>query len=76
VDDAENAARDRERITASLTPEAAAGLARLEERTGLSKTGLVNRAISLYELIDGQTAGGSTVLIRLPDGTDQQVMFL
>jgi hypothetical protein len=69
-------APDRERITVVLLPKAAAGLARLLERTRLSKTDLVNRAISLYELIDGQTAGGSTVLIRKPDGTDQQVMFL
>jgi hypothetical protein len=68
--------QDCERITVTLVPKAAAGLACLQERTRLSKTDLVNRAISLYELIDGQTAAGSAVLIRKPDGTDQQVMFL
>jgi Ribbon-helix-helix protein, copG family len=71
MSDAEKTAQDRERITVVLLPKAAAGLAALRERTGLSKTDLVNRAISLYGLIDGNTP-----LIQAPDGTGQQVMFL
>jgi hypothetical protein len=76
MDNTENAARDRERITAVLTPKATADLARLVKRTGLSKTSLVNRGISLCELVDRQVAAGAEVLIRLPDGTVREVMFL
>jgi hypothetical protein len=66
----------QDRISVALTPEAADALGRLRERTRLSKTSLVNRAIPLYELVHEQMAAGSTLLIRAPDGTDQQVMFL
>jgi len=68
--------RDGERITVALTPEAAAALARLQARTGLSKTGLVNRGISLLELVDGQAAAGGRVLIQPPDGPAVEVRFL
>jgi len=44
-----------ERITVSLIPKAVADLQRLQDRTGLSKTNLVNRAIMLYEFVDRQT---------------------
>ena len=73
MNDAENAAQDRERVTVVLTPDAAGGLTRLRQRTRLSKTHLVNRGILLYDLVD--RAGGE-VFIRLPDGTDRQVTFL
>ena len=66
----------QERITVSLTPEAASALARLRERTRLSKTALVNRAVPLYGLVHEQMAAGNTLLIRAPDGTGRQVMFL
>jgi len=65
-----------ERITVTLGPKAAADLALLRERTGLSKTGLVNRAISLYGFLEEQMAAGRQVLIRPPDGTDQAMTFL
>lgn len=42
-----------ERITAALVPRAAEDLRQLHERTGLSKTDLANRAITLYEFIEG-----------------------
>ena len=56
-----------ERITVALIPKAADDLQRLQERTGLSKTDLVNRAISLYEFIDAQLREGREILIRDPD---------
>ena len=65
-----------ERITISLVPKAAADLALLQERTALSKTDLVNRAISLYEFTDAQMAAGREVLVRDADGTVQVVKLL
>jgi hypothetical protein len=53
-----------ERITVALIPKAVADLQHLQDRTSLSKTDLVNRAISLYEFIDGQTRAGQDLLLR------------
>lgn len=63
------------RITIALIPKAAAGLASLQDRTGLSRTDLVNRAISLYEFIDAQLREGADILVRRGDET-QRVHFL
>jgi hypothetical protein len=53
-----------ERITVALIPKAVADLQELQDRTSLSKTDLVNRAISLYEFINEQTEGGQDLLLR------------
>jgi len=53
-----------DRITVALIPKVGEELQRLQERTGLSKTDLANRAITLYEFIDAQLDGGRDVLIR------------
>jgi|HubBroStandDraft_6_1064221.scaffolds.fasta_scaffold00062_27 hypothetical protein len=58
-----------ERITVSLIPKASSALAGLGERTGLSKTDLVNRAITLYEFIDSRMASGAEILVRDGDRT-------
>jgi hypothetical protein len=76
MNDAGNTAQNRDRITATLTPKASAGLASLRKRTGLSKTDLVNRAIGLYDLIDSQAAAGAAVLVRAADGTLSELMLL
>ena len=65
-----------ERITVALIPKAAAELALLQERTGLSKTDLANRAISLYEFIDGEMSDGREILVRDADGTVLVVKLL
>jgi len=64
------------RITVALIPKAAAAFDRLRERTRLSKTDLVNRAISLYEFIDGEMAAGREILVRDTDGLVQLVKLL
>ena len=71
------AATTTERITVALIPSASAHLAALQERTGLSKTDLANRAITLYEFTDAQMRAGRDVLIR-DNGTGeiQAVRFL
>jgi hypothetical protein len=53
-----------DRITVALVPKAAEDLQRLQDRTGLSKTDIANRAITLYEFIDAQLRAGRDVLIR------------
>jgi len=53
-----------DRITVALIPKAGEDLQRLQGRTSLSKTDLVNRAITLYEFIEGQQHAGRDVLVR------------
>jgi hypothetical protein len=65
-----------ERITVALIPKAAADLQSLQERSGLSKTDLVNRAIALYEFIDAQLHEGKEVLIRDPGKNETQLVHL
>ncbi|HEY1920382.1 MAG TPA: hypothetical protein VGH27_32840 [Streptosporangiaceae bacterium] len=65
-----------ERITVALIPKAADDLQRLQDRTGLSKTDITNRAITLYEFIDSQLGAGRDVLIRDNDSGDTQIVRL
>jgi len=69
--------RTIERITVALIPKAAAELQELQNRTGLSKTDIVNRAITLYEFIDEELHASRDVLVRdRKTGEIQIVRFL
>jgi hypothetical protein len=82
LDDKENhddAARQSppDRITVALIPKVGDELLRLQERTRLSKTDVVNRAITLYEFIDERTRHGQEILIRdKKTGETQTVVLL
>lgn len=65
-----------ERITVALIPKAAEDLQRLQERTGLSKTDIANRAITLYEFIDSQLNTGRDVLIKDSETGETQTVRL
>lgn len=66
-----------ERVTVALIPQAGEDLQRLQDRTGLSKTDIVNRAITLYEFFDAQLKAGRDLIIRDPKtGETQLVRFL
>jgi hypothetical protein len=65
-----------ERITVALIPKAAADLQHLQDRSGLSKTDIANRAISLYEFFDAQLREGKEVLIRDPETKETQLVHL
>jgi hypothetical protein len=65
-----------ERITVALIPRAVADLQHLQDRTGLSKTDLVNRAITLYEFIEGQVRAGQDLLLRNRESGDTQLVRL
>ena len=58
-----------QRITVALISKAAADLASTHERTNLTQTDIVNRAISLYEFIDSELAAGAEVLLRRADNS-------
>jgi hypothetical protein len=66
-----------DRITVALIPQAAADLQSLQDRTTLSKTDLVNRAITLYEFVDTQLKEGRDLILRdRKTGETQLVRFL
>jgi hypothetical protein len=65
-----------ERITVALIPQAAEDLQHLQDRTGLSKTDLVNRAVSLYDFINTQLGEGRDLLIRDNETEEIQVIRL
>jgi hypothetical protein len=68
---------ETDRITVALIPKAGADLQHLLDKTGLSKTDLVNRAISLYEFVDESTRADREVLIRdKTTGETQAVVFI
>lgn len=65
-----------ELITVELIPKAWEDLLAACEREGLSRTDVINRAISLYEFITAQRDGGRDILIRDHDKTMQLVRLL
>jgi hypothetical protein len=65
-----------ERVTVALVPKAVSDLQGAVERTGLSKTDVINRAIILYEYLDARLSGSSELLIRDPEsGHLEQIRF-
>jgi hypothetical protein len=66
-----------ERITVALIPKASEDLQRLQDRTGLSKTDIANRAITAYEFFESKMRNGNDLLVRDPEtGEIQIVKFL
>jgi len=64
-----------DRITVALVRKAAEDLQVLQDRTDLSKTDIVNRAISLYEFIDAELSAGADLIVRR-DGKDHLIKLL
>jgi hypothetical protein len=65
-----------DRIAVALVRKAAADLQATQDRTGLSKTELINRAISLYEFIDTEMRDGGQVLIQDSNTGETRVLRL
>lgn len=65
-----------DRITVALVPKAVTSLQALHERTGLSKTDLVNRAVILYDFIEESLRGGRDVLVRDKKSGEQHTVVL
>jgi hypothetical protein len=63
-----------ERVTVGLVPKVTAELQQLQSRTGLSKTDVVNRAISLYEFIEARMSSGDDLLLRRKDSGEVEII--
>ena len=66
----------RDRITVALIPQASDDLQRLQDRTGLSKTDIANRAIILYEFIDSQLKAGRDLIVKDHETGESQLVKL
>lgn len=64
-----------DRITVSLVVKALADLERTQDRTRMSKTDIINRAISVYEFIEAEIGEGAEIIVRR-DGRDHYVKLL
>lgn len=64
-----------DRISVTLVEQATADLQSTHERTRMSKTDIVNRAVSLYEFVESELSGGAQLIIRR-DGQDYVVELL
>jgi hypothetical protein len=62
-------------ITVLLVDKAAADLQITHERTNMSKTDIINRAVSLYEFVDAEMRAGAELIIRR-DGQDYLVKLM
>jgi len=72
----QSADRASDRITVALIPKAVGDLRRLQRATGLSKTDIVNRAISLYEFFQSQVDDDGEFFVRdRKSGETQLVRF-
>lgn len=65
-----------QRITVALVSKAATDLASTRERTKLTRTDIVNRAISLYRFLDEELDAGAELLLRRQDGSTHLVKLL
>ena len=63
-------------IPFALVSGVAAELAQTCTRSELSRTDIVNRAISLYEFLDKERAGGTEMLLRRRDGSTFRVELI
>lgn len=61
------------RMSISLLDDVANDLNTLQERTGLSKVDVINRAITIYRFIDAQLRDGKALLVQEEDGSTSYV---
>jgi hypothetical protein len=66
----------QELITIPLIEKASDDLRIIYDRTGLSRTDIVNRAISLYAFIDAELRSHALLIVRRRDGKDHLIKLL
>ena len=69
------AAEVGQRLTVALVSKAVTDLVRTCERSRLTGTDIVNRAISLYGFIDEELDTGAELLLRRRDGSTHVVQL-
>jgi hypothetical protein len=67
---------DLTRITVALPQRSFEAMEHVRERTGLSKTDVVARALVALEWMSAQEAEGAKLVARYPDGSEERVVFL
>lgn len=65
-----------DRVTVSLIPRAAAELADLQQKTGISRTDLINRAISLYAFIAKHGEAGRELALHDPHSDTTRIVHV
>jgi hypothetical protein len=65
-----------ERITVGLIPKVVKELNDLQQKTGMSKTDLVNRAVSLYVFIEEHLSRGEELKLFDPKSQEEQRVHL
>ena len=72
--ESEHAAADEPKVVARvnipLVLESGKALIRLQEKTGLKKVDLVNRAIQIYDCLASELTGDRQVILRGSDGQE------
>jgi hypothetical protein len=71
-----NRSPEGHRMTVTLIPKAEKRLRHLEARTSMSRTDLVNRAITLYDFVDQLRDGNDLLARNMETGEFQLVQFL
>lgn len=66
------------RVTANFTPRAMASLERVSEKTGDSRTDVLNMAIMAYETVLDliEEGGGRTLRVQMPNGEVRVLQFI
>ncbi len=64
------------RLSINLHPPSVEALAVLCEKTGLTQTDIVNRAIQIYGFIHEQQRYGTAVILRDREGSHERVRFV
>lgn len=65
-----------ERVTVNLVPRASEALRRVSHRTGSSMTDAINRAIQVYDYIEGVEANGGALYVREAKESEPQLVKL
>jgi|SRR5260370_42305593 len=63
-----------ERVTVNLVARASAALQRLSDRTGDSRTDIINRAILVYDFTNEITSRGGAIYVRESKSSELQLV--
>jgi hypothetical protein len=64
------------RVTVGIVPSAAAALEKLMRRLGLNRTDVINRAITVYALVDDHISNGYELVFRDPETGKERLVTI
>ncbi|MET0493265.1 MAG: hypothetical protein ABW000_09070 [Actinoplanes sp.] len=65
-----------DRFSIALIGDAVRALERLQQRTGLKKVDLINRALVVYDLIDEEIRQDKKLILRDTDGGEERIRIV